>query len=279
MTSALQPTATATPPSQGAWRPQLVALDIDGTLVDHLGVMPGHIIESVAAVLDAGVPVVLSTGRGWRSTQPIFEALNLPPGPAVCSNGAVRVQFPPFELTSVISFDPAPVILRAHELAPNAAIAVEDIGRGYRLNKPFPDGDLDGEMVFESIEELASRPANRVILRDPEVPLDQFHQLAAQLGMQDVNYAIGYTSWLDIAPAGVSKASALDEVCAELGIDPSDVLALGDGFNDVEMFDWAGRSVALGDAHEQVRTRATAVTGRFAEGGTSEELRRWFPVG
>ena len=62
----------------------------------------------------------------------------------------------------------------------------------------------------------------------------------------------------------------------DLGIDPADVLALGDGHNDLEMLRWAGRGVAMGDAPPDVQQAAGHVTGRFADGGTVAELLRWF---
>src|SRR4029453_8594904 len=55
------------------WRPRLVALDIDGTLVDRNGFLPGPVADAVGLVVQAGVPVVLSTGRSWHGTRPVFE--------------------------------------------------------------------------------------------------------------------------------------------------------------------------------------------------------------
>lgn len=258
------------------WRPQLVALDIDGTLLSHDGTMPDSVHTAVRSVVEAGVPVVLATGRGWFSTQPVVEQLGLPAGPQISSNGAVIVHYPPFELKVVQTFDPGPVIRRVHELAPNAAIAVEIIGTGYRLNKPFPEGDLTGDIVIETVEQLCSEPASRVVIRDPEADISEFEELAEHVGMHGVSYAIGWSTWLDIAPDGVNKASALAQVSAELGIDQADVLALGDGFNDVEMLRWAGRGVAMGNAPEAVQAIADATTGHFDDDGTAQELARWF---
>jgi len=258
------------------WRPKLVALDIDGTLLDHEGRLPDHIRDSVNMIKTAGVRVVLSTGRGWSATQPIFDALELPAGPAVCSNGAVLVNYPPFELARVATFDPGPVIRRVLELAPNARIAVEVIGVGFRLNRAFPEGDLNGEMIFETVDELCAQPASRIIVRAPDVPQSAFVELADRIGMHGVSYAIGWSSWLDIAPEGINKASGLEQICTQFGIRPRDVLAIGDGFNDIEMLQWAGRGVAVGDAAPGVQEYADHVTESFAEGGTSNELRRWF---
>lgn len=259
------------------WRPKLVALDIDGTLVDDQGVMRDDVAEAVRRVLDAEVPVVLATGRSWHGTQPIFDQLGLPPGMAVASNGAVVVDYPPMTVRRQVTFDPSDVIEKVQRLAPEALIAVEDIGRGYRLTGEFPAGDLSGELVLQSAEELAASPVSRVIIRDPERSEQEFLDLAQRLGLHGVSYFIGWSAWLDIAPEGIDKSSGLTEVVAAYGIDPAEVLALGDGRNDIEMLTWAGRGVAMGQAPDEVKAVADAVTAPFDVGGTAAELGRWFP--
>ncbi len=111
---------------------RLVALDIDGTVVDHAGVMPADVREAVGAVLAAEVPVVLATGRAWHSTLPIFTELGLTEGPAVCSNGAVTVGYPPQQILKAITFDPRDVITRVREYSPRTA----DRGGGNRRRVP-----------------------------------------------------------------------------------------------------------------------------------------------
>jgi hydroxymethylpyrimidine pyrophosphatase-like HAD family hydrolase len=259
-----------------SWRPRLVALDIDGTVVDHDGALPESVQKAVARVLDADVPVVLATGRSWHGTQPVFDELGLPPGPSVASNGAVVVSYPPQEIRKAVTFDPREVIKKVVQLAPGTLIAVEEIGRGYRLNDHFPGGDLTGEMIIESIEQLSARPVTRIILRDPDRSDEDFTSLARHLGLQGVTYFVGWSAWLDIAPLGVNKASALQDVADDLGVDPADVLAFGDGRNDIEMLRWAGRGVAIGDASEDVQQAADVVTDTFADGGPVAELFHWF---
>ena len=258
------------------WRPRLVALDIDGTVVDHDGALPEAVQKAVGRVLDADVPVVLATGRSWHGTQPVFDELGLPPGPSVASNGAVVVSYPPQEIRKAVTFDPREVIKKVVQFAPGTLIAVEEIGRGYRLNDHFPGGDLTGEMIIESIEQLSARPVTRIILRDPNRSDEDFTSLARHLGLQGVTYFVGWSAWLDIAPLGVNKASALQDVADDLGVDPADVLAFGDGRNDIEMLRWAGRGVAIGDAPEDVQEAADVVTDTFADGGPVAELWHWF---
>ena len=153
----------------------------------------------------------------------------------MASNGSVTFRYPPVEVRSTETFDARKIVLMLLEEVPNAAVAVEEVGVGYRLNRPFPDGEITGEMVLQSVEELVAEPVTRVIIRDPHSSEEEFLALAEKLGLQGTNYFIGWTAWLDIAPEGISKASALADVAAELGVDQADVLAIGDGRNDIEM--------------------------------------------
>lgn len=258
------------------WRPRVVALDIDGTVVDRDGRLPDRVADAISSVVAADVPVVLATGRSWHGVRPLIDELGLPPGWSVASNGAVVVSYPPERIEKAVTFDPRRVIERVGELAPEALIAVEEIGRGYRTTGEFPRGDLTGEMIIENAEQLSSRPVTRIIVRDPYRSDEEFLELADQLGLHGVSYYVGWSAWLDIVPDGVTKASGLADVVAELGLEAADVLAVGDGRNDVEMLSWAGRGVAMGQAPAEVHAAADAVTGTFDDGGLATELRRWF---
>jgi hydroxymethylpyrimidine pyrophosphatase-like HAD family hydrolase len=121
-----------------------------------------------------------------------------------------------------------------------------------------------------------SRPVSRVIIRDPDATADDFVALGARLGLHGTDYVVGWTAWLDLAPVGVSKASGLELVATELGIDAVDVLAVGDGRNDVEMLRWAGRGVAMGQAIDGVQEAADAVTDSVHDEGVATELDRYF---
>ena len=258
--------------------PRLVALDIDGTLVDGFGEMPPEIHAAVRRVVDAGVPVVLSTGRSWVATRPVFEHLGLPPGWAVSANGAIVVTYPPFEVRRQVRFDPSDVVRQVAAVAPHALIGVQDLNR-WRVSRPFPDGELQGDVLVQSIDELCAHEVSRVVVREPNSSEQVFAELVAKLGLHEVSYFVGWSAWLDIGPRGVDKAHGLAMVCEDLGIDPADVLALGDGRNDIEMLQWAGRGVALGDAPWEVRAAADDVAANFEDGGTATELNRWFAFG
>ena len=275
--------------SGDGWRPRLVALDIDGTLlkwVDGVGTsyeqISPPVYDAVHRALDAGAVVVLASGRSPHGMTGVADLLDLHGDGAervwiVASNGAVVLRYPPIEVVHEVTFDAAPAVRAVLEHHPTALVAVEERGVGYRVNRPFPSGELTGTMTTAPVDDLVSGPVSRVIIRDPDATADDFVALAQRLGLHGTDYVEGWTAWLDLAPVGVSKASGLELVARELGIDAPDVLAIGDGRNDIEMLRWAGRGVAMGQAIEEVQAAADAVTGTVYDEGAATELARWFP--
>jgi Cof subfamily protein (haloacid dehalogenase superfamily) len=272
------------------WRPKLVALDIDGTILKwvegagmtHEEVTPA-VKDAVGRALAAGAHVVLASGRSPHGMTPVVDLLGLydesrDPIWVVASNGAVVFRYPPVEVVHEETFDARPAVEAILERHPTAIVAVEDRGVGYRVSRAFPEGELSGDMIVTEVEELLAAEVSRVIIRDPEATADEFVKLAEDLGLHGINYVVGWTAWLDLAPVGVSKASGLDYVARQLGVDAADVLAVGDGRNDLEMFEWAGRSVAMGQAIQLVIDAADDVTDSVYEDGLAVELDRWFPA-
>ena len=133
-------------------------------------------------------------------------------------------------------------------------------------------------MVITEVTDLVADKVSRVIIRDPDSTAEDFVALASRLGLHGTDYVVGWTAWLDLAPMGVSKASGLDYVARALGVDAADVLAIGDGRNDLEMLRWAGRGVAMGQAIEVVRQAADAVTATVHDEGLAQELDRYWPA-
>jgi HAD superfamily hydrolase (TIGR01484 family) len=254
----------------------MVALDIDGTLLDAHEYITPAVRAAVGRARDAGAHIVLSTGRSTFGITRVIEDLDLTGGHAVASNGAVTFSYWPVEVRSTTTFDARETVKLLLEQVPDAMVAVEVIGRGYRVNKPFPDGEITGELWIESVDDLVAEPVTRVIIRDPSQSAEEFVELAERLGLQGTNYFVGYTAWLDLAPEGVSKASGLASIANVLGVDHTDVLAIGDGRNDIEMLRWAGRGVAMGQAPLSVQDSADDVTDTLMDDGAARELSRWF---
>src|SRR5690625_5043840 len=127
----------------------MVALDIDGTIVDFDGNMTDEMRSTIRELVAAGVEVVLATGRSLLATRTIMEDLGLQHGWAVSSNGAITTRLDPslpggYEISDTITFDPGPALRVLKEELPEALIAVEDVGRGHKMTAPFPPGELTG---------------------------------------------------------------------------------------------------------------------------------------
>ncbi len=258
--------------------PLLVALDIDGTTIDHSGGLSPAVREAVADVVAAGHHLVISTGRSIVATLPIVRLLELGRGYAVCSNGAVTLALDPavpqgYRVTDTVTFDPRPVLTMLREQIPEALVAVEDLGVGFKVSAPFPDGELGGDQVVVDWEELVAYPATRVTLRRPEASSEEFMEQVDRAGLHGVSYAVGWTAWLDINPEGVSKGSALELVRRTLHVEPGNTVAVGDQRNDIEMLHWAARGVAMGQAPDEVKAAADEVTGTVEEDGLVPVLR------
>lgn len=278
-------------PGALGWRPRLVALDIDGTLlrwIEGTGTSHEEVSDAVRAAVrrafDAGAHVVLASGRSPHGMVPIADLLDLRGQDGerlwiVASNGAVVFRYPPMEVVVEETFDARPALEEVLRHHPSALVAVEERGVGYRVNRPFPDGELSGEMVVTPLEEIVAEPVSRVIVRDPHSTAEDFVETASQLGLHGTDYVVGWTAWMDLAPMGVSKASGLDHVCEALGVAPHEVLAIGDGRNDLEMLRWAGRGVAMGQAVPEVHEAADASTLTVDEDGAAVEIDRWFVHG
>ena len=274
------------------WTPRVVALDIDGTLLkwvdgqtEDYETITAPVYDAIHRALDAGAHVVLSSGRSPHGMTRIADMLDIPRAEAdqlwvVASNGAVVFRYPPMEVVHEETFDAAPAVAAVLEHHPDALVAVEEraVG-GYRVNRVFPEGEISGEQIITEVDDIVGEPVSRVIIRDPEATTDDFLELASKLGLHGTDYVVGWTAWLDLSPVGVSKASGLQHVCDRIGLTAADVLAIGDGRNDIEMLRWAGRGVAMGQAVDEVKAAADDVTASVHDEGAAVEMSRWFPQG
>lgn len=255
--------------------PRLIALDVDGTLVDGDNDMSPEVREVVKAIRGKGIETVITTGRAIPGVMNAVEKLGIDDGIAIASNGAVVFSFDPLKVLHQVTFDASEAVALVLAKVPDAMVAVEEVGVGYRVNKHFPDGEIGGQITLHSVEELVAHPVTRVIIRAPDHPAAEFSAIVHDLGLTGTSYYIGYSAWVDLAPEGVSKASGLDFVSKRLGIPRSDVLAVGDGHNDYEMIEWAGRGVAMGHAPDRVKAIADAVTGSIDDDGLVTELAKY----
>ena len=255
----------------------LVALDVDGTLVHEDGSCSPAVEGAVDAVAGTGTHVVIATGRGWLAMKDVLATLRIERGWAVLSNGAMTVELDPdlqdgMRVESVHTFDPAETLYRLRDAVPGALLMVEDAECSRRTTGAFPPGEVAGDPDVVPFEALLEIPAARVTLRAPHLTPQELADRVDGAGLNSVSYAIGWSAWLDVAPAGVSKASALEVLRERLGVAPSSTVAVGDGENDHEMLQWAAWGVAMGQAAPVTRAHAAVVTGPIWEDGAARVL-------
>ncbi|MFC7021998.1 HAD family hydrolase [Promicromonospora thailandica] len=262
--------ATAALSGEPGRTPALVACDVTGTLA-RPGRRPGAaVLDAVAAVRAAGHHVVIATGRSLVGAVQVARHLGVREGWVVAANGAVRAQLhrDGFTVAEVVPLDAEPVVRLVSRTRPDLRVAAEVVGTGYRVSDRFPAQQLAGyqEVVGEAAG-LWSRPTPRLVVHGQWA-----QRLAPTLRAAGVTAHPVRVDWVDVTAPGVSKATALEHIRAELGTARSATYALGDGESDLEMLAWAGTAIAMGQAPEAVRAVADRVTGTVDDDGAAAAL-------
>lgn len=252
--------------------PMLVALDIDGTIVEENAMdVPPVTASAIQAVIRAGHHLVFATGRSLAGALPVVASAGVRSAWVAASEGAVVARLGPdlpggYEVVDAFSVEVAQVVARAREVVPDVEIAAEVVGQGYHVTHVFPRGAINGPQAVRLAQNLP-RSSPRLMLRTSRaaalvMPLRELGVTANLSGAELVN----------VTPPLLSKATALFRIRRRLGVDPDRTLAVGNGVNDLTMFSWAARSVAMGDAPELVRRAADATTAVLGSHGAAQIL-------
>jgi Cof subfamily protein (haloacid dehalogenase superfamily) len=256
----------------------MVALDVDGTLVNHDGHMSAPVREAAQAVVAAGHEVMIATGRSLNATLPIIEQIGIETGYAVCCNGGVTLRLDPahpdgYEVIRKATFDPGPALRALRKRLPLAKYALEDEDGNFLSTERFQDASFGVEAIGVDFQTMLDATAVRVVVFSSENTSEDFNEAIKHIGLAGVTYSVGWTAWLDIAAEGVTKASALEHLRGHLSIESHLTVAIGDGRNDIEMLTWAARGVAMGQAPEEVVAAANEVTLSVHDDGAAHVLR------
>lgn len=258
--------------------PRLIALDVDGTLLKTGAPVSDRVLAAVRAAVAAGAHIVVSTGRTMVSTRPVLAELGLVRGHAICSNGAVHIDIEQTVPLAVHHFDPAPAVTALRKAFPEMIFTAERVGEGVWASGMSP-GEYHGggEYVVVDDHTLGSEPTPRLNCWWPEGSAAELRRLVDRLSIPDISWVYGeFGPWLTISRHGVSKGWALENLRGLLRIPRAATLAIGDGFNDREMFAWAGHSVAMANAPVELHDLVDEVTDDVAADGVAAVLERWF---
>ena len=245
----------------------------DGTISDRTR-------AALAAVEEAGAVLVLVTGRPPRWMPPIVEATGHR-GVAICANGALVYDLHTgsvlrHELMTSEALSQIVAALRRD--LPGITFAVERHDTGFAHEPAYrPRWDSADPKATRPLEDLLADGVVKLLARHegmgPDELLATAHASVGDLGTLTHSSSDGL---LEISAAGVSKATGLASLAAEHGIEAAQVVAFGDMPNDLPMLAWAGRGIAVANAHPEVLAAADEVTGSNDDDGVAAVLDRWF---
>ncbi|MCX4097530.1 HAD family hydrolase [Nocardia sp. alder85J] len=260
-----------------AVRPELIALDVDGTLLDTGSPATPRVRAVVRSAVAAGAHVVVTTGRTLLATRVVLEELGVAEGHALCSNGAVHVDIATWRPHVTHTFDPVPSVAVLRSLFPDMVLSVEKVGIGTWATGYYPGSFRLGEFRFVEDSDLGLEPTTRLNGWWPGGSLTEMVAVLGEVRLPGAGWVHGeYEPWLVASKQGVSKGWALERLRAQLGIPHAATLAVGDGYNDIEMLSWAAHSVAMGNAVEPVKAIADEIAPDVTADGVAEVLERWF---
>jgi len=260
-------------------RPQLVASDLDGTLLSPDMVFPDGLAEGLAALREAGITFVVSTGRMFQSVQKAVRPIGLRDGPIVCYQGAMVADLADGRVlahTPVPADVAADVVRYAHQLGRHINAYIDDrftTDQDDEWARFYADyGKIECHLVPD-LEAAVRQSASTklLILADPE-DVERLLPVFRERYGRELFVVRSQPQFLELTSARVSKSSALTYVCDLLGVDARATVACGDADNDLDMLRWAGTSVAVAEGNKTVRAAADVVVPRARLGDYFREL-------
>ncbi|MFH9858673.1 HAD family hydrolase [Streptomyces sp. NPDC017202] len=257
---------------------RLIATDLDGTLLRSDESISLRTRDALAAATAAGASHIVVTGRGVPWTRHILDDLGYD-GLAVCGQGAQVYDAGAHRLLTSVTLDRqlAGVALAKieAEVGPLYLAASRDgldgevlVGPGYAVTEALPS------TPFTDASDLWSAPLNKIYIQHPELSDDELAEAARQAAGGFVSVAMAGAGIVELLPLGLSKATGLSLAARRLGLKAADTIAFGDMPNDIPMFAWSARSVAMANAHPDLKAVADELTTSNEEDGIAVVLER-----
>jgi Cof subfamily protein (haloacid dehalogenase superfamily) len=263
-------------------RPRLVAIDMDGTLVDRNLTIYEPVKAAIAKARAAGVEIVIVTGRMYQATKPFAAELGLD-GPVVCYQGAATYLLKTGER---IGHVPVP-----------GEVALDLVAKAKR-DDSHPQLYFDDQLYVEDVNKYTKIYTDvakvvPIVVPSLEAELRSGRETTKFVAVVDLARAEAYTAdvkafvgdrayvtrsnpeFVEAVDPHVSKGTALRFLCGYLGIPLEETMAIGDAWNDVPMLSIAGYAVAMGTAPADVTAEADAVVGDVAHFGVAEAIERF----
>jgi len=261
-------------------RIRLVAIDLDGTLLDNDLAISFRAKQAIRRAREQGVQVTLATGRMYASAVVYAEELDLDV-PLITYQGAL-----------VKTSRSGEVLYRRHvPLALARQVIMEARDRGFHVNVYLDDRLYVEAMtgrardyariarvplhpVGDLVEFIREDPTKVLVVAE-EQKLDAWARECREFFGQDLYITKSLPHFLEFLHPEATKGRGLTAVAQALGIPPAEIMAIGDSFNDLEMFKFAGLAVAMGNARREIREAADYVTLANDDDGVAEALEKF----
>ena len=256
---------------------RLAAIDMDGTLLPSFGYeVSRRNVKALRAAQEAGIVVVIATGRRTAFALPLFEGLGLRAEmPLITSNGAVirTLGGEPIDRWTLEArvarglcglLREFGVLVFTFDKPGHGELVLEDLGRTEERMELWVEANRDAievvvplESVFddrgEPIQGMVAGPVSR--MREAERAFEASEWSNACECVR-TEYPARDLAILDLLPRGISKGTALERLAGRLGVSRIQAMAIGDNWNDVDMLEWAGQPVIMGNAARELRKMA-----------------------
>lgn len=271
---------------------RLVAIDIDGTLLDSRGQVPEANQQAIAAAVERGIEVALVTGRRYTFAMQVAELIPTPLTMIVNNGALVRSKRGDTFSQQLLARESARRVLKATADFRTGALVLFDRPREKqivyeRLDWADPSRTdywrRNREYLFEipHLEDSLTEDPIQVMYTGGVPEMRRLAERLAQCGFVE-EFSVQMTEYegrnftlVDVLNPGVSKGAALESWTARQGYTPGEVLAIGDNFNDREMLGFAGVAVVMGNSVPELRSDGWHVTGTNDEGGVAQAIEKF----
>jgi Cof subfamily protein (haloacid dehalogenase superfamily) len=269
---------------------RLIAIDVDGTLLDAGGQIPQANIDAVHDAVAAGIRVALVTGRSYPFVRPIAEAL---PSSItlIVSNGAVERGMDGTRFAQrLLNRDIARAVLESTRPFRDAAALVFDRDADRQVMFETMDWEHPGRRGYWARNQsliAQSVPLEDALVEDPiqvmfnggvaamRMLVDELRAGACNCSVSLTEYEHRDFSLIDVTAPAATKGRALAWRAEQLGLSRHEVMAIGDNFNDLEMLEFAGLPVVMANSVPGLLRRGWAMTADNEHAGLAEAIRKF----
>ena len=267
---------------------KLIAIDMDGTLLNEKKHIDKAQKEAIHEAIEAGIKIVLCTGRPLYGILPFYEELGLSEldseGYVILNNGCSIHKTKDWKLIDQVNFT-SDDIEYLYKFSESYDINFTLVNDTYYFNigrKPTDELIKDAGFVFSNITDISLEEAKSgkhkimkiMFLGDPEIMAD-FQEKNEDIIKSKYSGVLSQSYVYEVFPKDNNKGTGLKKLAEKLGIKQEEVMAIGDGNNDIEMFEYANYSVAMKNATELVKKAAKYETDSNENNGVAKAIRKY----